>query len=121
MQKVFPLLIILIIIFSILSPCYDAGEIDWTEDAVDFINKHPVKKLGVDSGLVPFESIDIDSEYKGIAADYISLISEKTGIQFEVVKGFYFLVFFCGCCYGSFILLDNPLEKRNTKKGAYSN
>ena len=40
MQKVFPLLIILIIIFSILSPCYDAGEIDWTEDAVDFINKH---------------------------------------------------------------------------------
>lgn len=116
MQKVFPLLIILIIIFSISAPCYAAGEIDWTEDAVDFINKHPVNKLGVDSGLVPFESIDIDSEYKGIAADYISLINEKTGIQFEVVKGFYFLVFFAAVVMGvSFywiIRLKKEIQKR---------
>ena len=87
MRKVFLLLIILISISSILAPCYAAGEIDWTEDEVDFINKHPVITLGVDPGFVPFEFIDIDDEYKGIAADYILLISEKIGIKFEVVKG----------------------------------
>ncbi len=87
MRKVFLLLIILISISSILAPCYAAGEIDWTEDEVDFINKHPVITLGVDPGFVPFEFIDIDGGYKGIAADYILLISEKIGIKFEVVKG----------------------------------
>lgn len=43
-------------------------------------------RLGVDPEFVPFEFIDENGEYKGIAADYLSLISEKTGLQFEVVK-----------------------------------
>ncbi|MGI6469311.1 MAG: transporter substrate-binding domain-containing protein [Syntrophomonadaceae bacterium] len=44
-------------------------------------------RLGVDPGFVPFEFIDEDGEYKGITADYLALISEKTGLQFEVAKG----------------------------------
>lgn len=51
------------------------------------MNEHPVIRLGVDPGFVPFEFIDKDGEYKGIAADYIALISDNTGLQFEVVKG----------------------------------
>ena len=41
-------------------------------------------RLGVDPEFVPFEFIDENGEYKGIAADYLSLISEKTGLQFEL-------------------------------------
>ena len=51
-----------------------------------FIKAHPVIRLGVDPGFVPFEFIE-NGEYKGIAADYLALISEKTGLEFEVAEG----------------------------------
>ena len=35
---------------------------------------------------VPYEFIDTDGEYKGIAADYIKLISERTGLNMVVQK-----------------------------------
>jgi hypothetical protein len=89
MKRLLGLLFILITIASIKTiPCSAAEiNIDWSEDEIEFIDKHPVIRIGVDPGFAPFEFIDIDDEYKGIAADYISLISEKTGIRFEVAKG----------------------------------
>ncbi|HOS68461.1 MAG TPA: transporter substrate-binding domain-containing protein [Bacillota bacterium] len=89
MRKLFALLFVLLIMISIIiTPTYGEGSvIDWTEDELAFMKEHPVIRLGVDPGFVPFEFIDEDGEYKGIAADYLSLISKKTGLQFEVVKG----------------------------------
>ncbi len=89
MRKLFTLLFVLIIMTSIIiTPCYGAGNvIKWTEDELAFMEEHPVIRLGVDPGFMPFEFIDEDGEYKGIAADYLSLISYKTGLQFEVVQG----------------------------------
>jgi len=82
------IIIITSIIASITSPCYGADKsINWTEEEIAFISEHPVIRLGVDPQFVPFEFIDKDNEYKGIAADYQALISKKTGIQFEVQKG----------------------------------
>jgi two-component system sensor histidine kinase/response regulator len=73
---------------TITTPCFAAENgVSWTEDELAFMEEHPVIRLGVDPGFVPFEFIDEDGEYKGIAADYLALISEKTGLQFEVVKG----------------------------------
>jgi len=73
---------------SLATPCFAAESgISWTEDELTFMESHPVIRLGVDPGFVPFEFIDDNGEYKGIAADYLVLISEKTGLQFEVVKG----------------------------------
>ncbi|MFY9273233.1 MAG: transporter substrate-binding domain-containing protein, partial [Thermacetogeniaceae bacterium] len=88
MRKIHILLYVLIIMTSVMiSPCYAAdSSISWTEDELAFMEEHPVIRLGVDPGFVPFEFIDENGEYKGIAADYLSLISEKTGLQFEVVK-----------------------------------
>ncbi len=77
-----------ILLTIIANPCLAAGNsINWTEDELAFMEDHPVIRLGVDPEFVPFEFIDEDGEYKGIAADYLALISEKTGLQFEVVKG----------------------------------
>lgn len=87
MRKIFALFIVLICMTSKTS-CYGADNIiNLTENEKKFIEKNPVISLGVDPKFVPFEFIDIDDQYKGIAADYLLLISEKTGIQFEVVKG----------------------------------
>ena len=53
----------------IATPCFaDGSSISWTKDELAFINEHPVIRLGVDPGFVPFEFIDEDGEYKGIAA-----------------------------------------------------
>jgi len=51
------------------------------------MKEHPLILLGIDPEFIPFEFIDENGEYKGIAADYLSLVSEKTGLQFEVVRG----------------------------------
>ncbi|NLY75420.1 MAG: transporter substrate-binding domain-containing protein [Firmicutes bacterium] len=83
------LIIFAIIVFTaIATSCFAAeNSISWTEDELAFMESHPVIRLGVDHGFVPFEFIDEDGEYKGIAADYLALISEKTGLQFEILKG----------------------------------
>ena len=81
-------IVLVIIITAIAMPCLASQNgISWTKEELTFMEEHPMIRLGVDPKFVPFEFIDQDGEYKGIAADYLSLISEKTGLQFEVVKG----------------------------------
>ncbi len=56
------------------------GGISLTEAEKEFIDAHPVIRLGIDPTFIPYEFIDTDGEYKGIAADYIGLISKQTGL-----------------------------------------
>ncbi|NLX92243.1 MAG: transporter substrate-binding domain-containing protein [Firmicutes bacterium] len=82
------IILVIITLTTLATPCFAAdNSISWAEDELTFMKEHPVIRLGVDPKFVPFEFIDEDGEYKGIAADYLALISEKTGLQFEVVKG----------------------------------
>lgn len=79
------IILAIIILTSVQTPCFAAeNSIDWTENELAFIREHPVIRLGIDPGFVPFEFIDENGEYKGITADYLALISEKTGLKFEV-------------------------------------
>jgi len=64
----------------------DTSAITLTQAEKDFIQAHPVINLGVDPKFIPYEFIDTDGEYKGIAADYIKLICQKTGLQMVVAK-----------------------------------
>lgn len=81
-------IMIIITLLIMATPCVAADtSMSWTKNELAFMEKHPVIRLGVDPGFMPFEFIDEDGEYKGITADYLALISEKTGLQFEVVKG----------------------------------
>lgn len=88
-QIVVSLIILMIIVFTTIASFCAVAEnsISLTEDELAFMKAHPLIRLGVDPGFVPFEFIDDNGEYKGITADYLALISEKTGLQFEVVKG----------------------------------
>ncbi len=63
------------------------NSITWTVEELEFIRRHPVIRLGVDPQFVPFEFLDKDGLYKGITADYLDIISRKTGIRFEAAKG----------------------------------
>lgn len=88
MRRIFNLLLAFIALAAILAvPCAADGSIRWTDSEIAFMENHPVIRVGVDPGFVPFEFIDEDGEYKGIAADYLLLISERTGLQFDIVSG----------------------------------
>jgi len=80
-------LVLVQVIFLIISaiPVFSSEKsIRWSEDELNFMEKHPVIRMGVDSMFVPFEFIDQNGEYKGIAADYIDLISKKRGSDLKL-------------------------------------
>ena len=62
----------------------------WAEDPVfslqeqEWIRQHPVITLGVDPNWAPFEFIDDKAGYSGMAADFMRLIGQKSGLQIEV-------------------------------------
>ncbi len=63
-----------------------APEIDLSEAEKDWLARHPSVRLAVDIDWAPFEYIDDDFNYVGMAAEYISLVGDRLGIEFEVEK-----------------------------------
>jgi len=57
-----------------------------TDDEQKWLRAHPSIRLAVDIDWSPFEYIDRDKNYVGMAAEYIALVSQKLGTQFEVEK-----------------------------------
>jgi len=51
-----------------------------------WLAEHPVVRLGVDIEWPPFEFIDDERSYRGMAAEYIGLVEKKLGIRFEIEK-----------------------------------
>jgi len=77
----------ILVIPILLTNCFAAQkDIQFTQQEKDFIKEHPVIHLGVDPKFIPYEFIDTDGVYKGIAADYIKLISERTGLELSIAK-----------------------------------
>jgi len=85
------LLIICTYLLIVLSNIYglSAGEKDslqLTDAEKAWLEAHPVIRVAPDPALQPIEFFDEDGNYLGIGADYVKLISEKTGIKFEIVQ-----------------------------------
>lgn len=55
-----------------------------SEDEQLWIKQHPQITIGVDPTRAPFEYINEQGQYSGMASDYLKLISEKTGLVFVV-------------------------------------
>ena len=74
------------VIFSIMpgQPVY-AQLLELTVEEKVFIADHPVIPFCVDPAFMPFEQINASGRHEGIFADYLSLISEKTGLSFQLV------------------------------------
>ena len=51
-----------------------------------WLKQHPVLRIAPDPKFAPFEWLDEEGQYQGIAADYIKLIEKKLGIRFEVIR-----------------------------------
>jgi ABC-type amino acid transport substrate-binding protein len=64
-----------------------AQELVLSEAEKAFLEQHKVIRMGVDPSFVPFEFIDSDGGYKGIAAEYVRIMEGKLGVRFEAAKG----------------------------------
>ena len=57
--------------------------INFTSEEVSFIENHKEIHIGVDPKFVPFEFLDKQGAYSGIAADVLDIISSRTGLIFK--------------------------------------
>lgn len=84
------ILFILIVLTIVLAPqtslafASAATSIEFTEEEQAFIKEHPIIRMGADPNFIPYEFIDTDGQHKGIASDYIQLLSQRTGLKFCV-------------------------------------
>ncbi len=87
-KKITLAMMIVFLISFILMPFKAYGdEGDFTQEELDYIKENPIVITAVDPFFVPFEFMDNDGNYKGIAADYIKLIEIKTGLTFKILEG----------------------------------
>ncbi|MEA5082612.1 MAG: diguanylate cyclase [Lachnospiraceae bacterium] len=73
-----------------LSPKYytvSAGDVlMFSKEESQYIKEHPVVTVAVDSSWMPIEYYDFETnEYKGIIADILAKVEERTGIKFNYV------------------------------------
>lgn len=62
-----------------------AGAVEFTETEKAYIETNPVIQLGADFSWAPYDFENADGEHDGIAADMLALISQKSGLQFNVI------------------------------------
>ena len=62
----------------------DDLSLNLSQEQQRWIKQHPQIIIGVDPAWPPFEFIDEKGSYSGMAAEYIQLIEEKTGLDFVV-------------------------------------
>jgi PAS domain S-box-containing protein len=61
-------------------PAGPGGPVTFSEEELSWIHDHPVITVCPDPEYPPFEFYDESGRYSGISADYMRLISEKTGL-----------------------------------------
>lgn len=62
------------------------NSLNFTDKELAWIKRHPEVKVAIDKEWPPIEFIDEKGELSGIAAGYLSYLSNKTGIQFLPTK-----------------------------------
>ncbi|MEX0614701.1 MAG: ABC transporter substrate-binding protein, partial [Methylophaga sp.] len=56
-----------------------------TAEEQAWLDQHPVIKLGIDREFAPYEWIDDNGQYVGLAAEYIHLLEDRLGVTFDIV------------------------------------
>lgn len=81
-----PVLIAILLLVVSNGVLASTSTVQLSEDEKRWLSEHPSIRLAVDIDWSPFEYIDDDNHYVGMAAEYIALVGQKLGIEFEVEK-----------------------------------
>ncbi|MGE0085757.1 MAG: transporter substrate-binding domain-containing protein [Desulfococcaceae bacterium] len=60
--------------------------ISLTEEESYWIRSHPVIRVASDPNWAPVEFLDAKGQYQGIAIEYLKIIGDMTGLQFETIQ-----------------------------------
>jgi len=85
LKKLSIALTILFILLSGLAGFATVAPVELTSEEVSYLSKRGPIKLAVDPDWYPYEEIDDEGQHHGIAADILTLVSERVGVIFEVV------------------------------------
>lgn len=77
------LLIVLVLLLGLGGVLYADSSPQFTKEEFQFLETHDAVSLGVDPKFMPFEFLDEQGIHTGIAADVLSLISQRTGLSFQ--------------------------------------
>lgn len=58
-----------------------------TDQEKTWLLEHPSIRVGMDSDYAPYEWLNKDGIYVGMAVDYLHLLEQKLGVRFEITKG----------------------------------
>ena len=61
-------------------------QLDLSSTQLRWIREHPRVRFSVDPGFAPFEFLSPDGTFRGMGADFLNLVSQKTGLTFERVR-----------------------------------
>jgi len=64
-----------------------AYAIEFTKEEKAWITAHPIVSLGSDYSWAPYDFVDKEGKHTGIAADFLSLISQKSALRFDIKSG----------------------------------
>jgi diguanylate cyclase (GGDEF)-like protein/PAS domain S-box-containing protein len=81
-----PTLITLLVLTFCSYTLASTSTITLSKDEKRWLSEHPSIRLAVDIDWSPFEYIDDQNQYVGMAAEYITLVGQKLGIEFKVEK-----------------------------------
>ena len=65
---------------------YRPSTLNLTTLEQDWLNQHPIIRLGVDRYCPPYEWLDKQNTYRGIAADFLHLIEQRVGAHFKIIS-----------------------------------
>lgn len=81
-----PVLIAILLLVISNGVLASTSTVQLSEDEKRWLSEHPSIRLAVDIDWSPFEYIDDENQYVGMAAEYIALVGQKLGVEFDVEK-----------------------------------
>ncbi len=83
MKKIVLFFLFFLSVFTLFAD--QSQKIELTKDEDDYLQKTGVVTMCVDPDWPPYEQVDENGNFTGIAADLLQLITERTGIEFKLV------------------------------------
>lgn len=90
--------------------------IEFTAEELDWIAAHPIVSVGADTSFPPFEYLNEDGQVVGLSIAYLDLISEDTGIKFDVQSSEHWQDFLPKVENGEMLLLSGAVETARRKE-----
>ncbi|MCK4355843.1 transporter substrate-binding domain-containing protein [Candidatus Bipolaricaulota bacterium] len=86
-ERLANLLLLLAFVGILAIPVVGDDATAWlTAEERAWIAAHPVITVAPDPDFPPLEYFDEDGEYQGLAADYLALVEQETGLNFKIVR-----------------------------------